>query len=380
MRLWVLTNGYGEDRAGAAVARELLARRGDLRLIAATLVTTGAEFSRCDFPVEVVGTAPRSGGFPAASLRTAIGDLRAVPGYFAFLRHLRRSASKCDRFLAVGDVFLTGLSRLGFGKPGLHVALAKSVYGRRHSVLECALLKRWTRLVFTRDAATAAHLQAKGVRAVFVGNPLVDRPAADGRSHDHHVPENGPGPLSTRVVLLPGSRNEAPENLLKLLGVVLAVEEQAEWHCAWAPAVEMRRGMLAAVAAGWQASGNVLVREGRAVRVVSECFESLVDEADLVVGLAGTANEQAAASGKPVITCVGCGPQTAAARMREQERLLGGAAEFVGGDAKAVAAAVTHLIRHPEERNRRGALGVARLGPPGGAGRIADAVIQELSG
>jgi uncharacterized protein (TIGR03492 family) len=380
VRLWVLTNGYGEDRAGAAVARELLARRADLRLVAATLVTPGAEFSRYGIPVERAGAAPRSGGFPAAGLRTAIDDLHAVPGYFAFLRHLHRSANKDDQFLAVGDVFLTGLARLGFGKRGLHVALAKSVYGCPHSALECVLLKRWTRLVFARDAATAAHLQAKRVRAVFAGNPLVDRAPARTTTVPGASSANLPATFAGRVVLLPGSRTEAPRNLLKLLDVVLGVREPAEWHCAWPPAIEMDRGMEAAVAAGWRASGNVLEREGRTVTMSAEGFESLLDEADVVVGLAGTANELAAAAGKPVVTCVGCGPQTTAARMREQERLLSGAAQFVVGDARAVAGAVARLIGDPGERARRGALGIARLGPRGGAGRIADAVIEELSG
>ena len=151
MRLWVLTNGYGEDRAGAAVARELLARQSDLRVIAATLVTPGVEFSSRAITVEVAGAAPRSGGFPAAGLRTMAGDLPAVPGYLAFALRLRRRAGPDDQFLAVGDVFLTGLARIGFGKAGLHVALAKSIHGRRHSALERALLKRWTRLVFARD-------------------------------------------------------------------------------------------------------------------------------------------------------------------------------------------------------------------------------------
>ena len=204
-------------------------------------------------------------------------------------------------------------------------------------------------------------------------------PATGRRFQSHVLPDDGPGPFPGRVLLLPGSRKEAPANLVRLLDVVVAVGEPVEWMCAWSPVIDPEHAMRAAASAGWRVSRDVLVREGRAVKFSTGCFESLLDAADLVVGLAGTANEQAAASGKPVVTLVGHGPQTTMARMREQERLLGGAAEFVSGGIDAVAAAVGRLVEHPEERRRRGALGIGRLGPRGGAGRIADEVIRELS-
>jgi uncharacterized protein (TIGR03492 family) len=379
VRLWLLSNGRGEDRAAALIASELWERRPGLELSSAPLVTSGEEFSARGVPTPITGSTPPSGGFPIADLRTLLRDLPAIRDHFSYARQLRRLVRPGDEFLAVGDVFLTGLARLAFRGNGIHVALAKSLHGRRHSRVEHHLLRRWTWLVFTRDEATAADLRRHGVRAVFVGNPLVDSLAVRASSAVRPPKTSGPtADDACTVLLLPGSRVEAPANLVKLLDVALRVGEPSAWTCAWPAGIPIESGVQAAVAAGWTAAGGHLSRGNRTVALVAGEFESMVASADLVVGLAGSANEQAAALGKPVVTFVGCGPQTTAGRMQEQERLLGGAARFVRGGSEESAAVVSELLRSPGERHRLGCLGIARLGPPGGAARIADRVIGEL--
>ncbi len=379
MRLWLLSNGRGEDRAASLIASELAGRRPGLALSAAPLVTAGDEFAARGVPTPITGTTPPSGGFPTANLRTLLRDLPAIRDHFVYVRRLRQLVRPGDEFVAVGDLFLTGLARVAFNGPGIHVALAKSVYGRRHSRVEQHLLRRWTRLVFTRDAPTAADLQRHDVRAVFVGNPLVDGLAARASSRGPGSSTSAPTSDDSRtVLLLPGSRAEAPANLLRLLEVALHVSDASTWTCAWPGGIPIASGARAAAAAGWTAASGQLSRGRRTVALVAGEFESMLAAADLVVGLAGSANEQAAALGKPVVTFVGCGPQTTAARMREQERLLGGAARFVRGTAGDVAAVTSELLQSPAERRRLGCLGIARLGPAGGAARIADRVIGEL--
>jgi tetraacyldisaccharide 4'-kinase len=386
VRVWFLTNGYGEDRAAALIATELRARRPTLAVVAAPLVTPGIEFTARSVPVAVAGTAPPSGGFPFASVATLVRDLPTVPAYLTYLRRLRRLALAGDQFVTAGDVFLTGVAHLAFGKRGVHVALAKSVHGQPHTRIERVLLGRWASLVFARDAETAAHLAAHGMRACFAGNPLVDHlavvsadAATRARPGRMWSAEDGDGPWAGgHVLLLPGSRAEAPRNLVKLLEVAAQVTDPAAWVCAWPGALPIARAAQAAADAGWETTGTQLSRGNRTVALLAGQFESLLPGADVVVGLAGTANEQAAALGKPVVTFAGCGPQTTAARMEEQARLLGGAAQFVCGSASEVASAVSALLRAPAERSRRGALGMARLGPAGGAARIADHLIEEL--
>jgi hypothetical protein len=60
--------------------------------------------------------------------------------------------------------------------------------------------------------------------------------------------------------------------------------------------------------------------------------------------------------------------------MLDQQRLLGDAL-VATRDWREAAAAVVRLLRDPAERARRGAIGRDRMGPPGGAQRIANALI-----
>lgn len=375
MRCWLLTNGFGEDYAGALIACELRARCPELGLLAAPLLTPGAAFERCGVAVVAPGTAPPSGGFPTASARTMLGDLPTVPAYFRYVGKLRRLREPEDFFVAVGDVFMVALARLAFGRSGVLVALPKSVYGRRYSAVEYRVLRWCSSTVFARDQATCEALKAAGVRAEFAGNPLVDRPVAP--AADVRVGA-WVGERQPLVLLLPGSRSEAPLNFIKLLEVAGEARQLATWICAWPESVAVSEAAAAAENAGWRVSDEKCTRGRSKVSIVTGAFHRTLDSADVVVGLAGTANEQAAALGKPIVTFVGAGPQTTAARMREQQELLGGAAQFVEGTAARVAAAVDALLASPEERSRRGALGIARLGPPGGAGRIADRLLCDI--
>jgi uncharacterized protein (TIGR03492 family) len=369
VRLWFLTNGHGEDRATALVAAAVAARQPDVDIRAATLVTQGAPFASRGVPVVVHGIEPPSGGFPTASLAALLRDLPAAPAYLRYVQQIRRLAHRDDVVVAAGDTFLLGLARFAFRTAAVHLALAKSVHGQPHSRVEHAILRRWTSLVFARDDATADALRSHGVRAEFHGNPLVDglplpvRPSTD-------------PPL---IVMLPGSRIEAPANLVRLLAVASLVAEPAIWVCAWPETVARERGVEAAAQAGWRAHGDCLTHGGVSVRLARGEFEQVLPAAEVVLGLAGTANEQAAALGKPVVTCVGAGPQTCAKRMREQERLLGGSARHVDGPASAVAAELSSLLRSPGERDHRGRLGMARLGPPGAALRIADRLLAHFA-
>ena len=138
--------------------------------------------------------------------------------------------------------------------------------------------------------------------------------------------------------------------------------------------------MAAAVAAdGWTlAEGDVLRKDGKAVQMGKNLFERVLHESTLVIGMAGTANEQAAGMGRPVVSFVGAGAQTTPSRMIDQERLLGGATAYISDFPEGVSREVSYLLAHPEERARRGAVGRERMGPPGGAKKIAEFLVQEF--
>lgn len=314
------------------------------------------------------GSVPGSGGFSTSGVRTFLRDLPSVPHYLGYLRTLKAHRRAIDLGIVVGDVFLLLLGRLGLRRKLVFVALAKSDWDAPHSPLERTVLRRLPQVVFARDERTRAALERRGVRTLHVGNPLMD-----GLSGPEH--QAGGPPM---VALLPGSRREACDNLLMMLDAVERVRDGVVFRCALPATLQASSVAVRAATAGWGAEAGELKKDRKVVTLVEDGFERVIAEATVVVGLAGTANEQAAGLGKPVVAFVGSGPQTTATRWRSQRRLLGEALAVVTGGPDRVAAEVEALVADPAERARRGHAGACRMGPPGGAARIAEWVIGEF--
>ena len=143
------------------------------------------------------------------------------------------------------------------------------------------------------------------------------------------------------------------------------------------PVLEMARVVRDAAAARWTVDGAFLRSPSVAVLLTRD-FGSAVRRATVVIGLAGTANEQAAALGTPVVAFAPPGAvQYTAAFMRLQHRLLGDAL-VPAADWERAAEATIRLLRDAGERARRGAVGQERMGPPGAIPEIASEVEQRL--
>jgi uncharacterized protein (TIGR03492 family) len=367
--LLVVTDGAGEEWAAATVVEALLRDRPATFVRAVALASDGRRFARLHVPVIFQSPPPSSGGFPLTSPGALLGDLTYLPTCRRFVRALT-GTSASDGIFAVGDVFLLVLTRLAVRCPTVFLALAKSELGERHVWPEPLLMRRLAQLVLTRDAATQMALGRCGVRAEYLGNPMMDLPAIE--------PLRLAVPATPSVLLLPGSRREWPANLRLLLDAALALPVHLELLCALPEDADRRVLIRALAAAGWQHEGSYAIRGDRRIWMGRDEFASLAARATVVVGLAGTANEQAAGLGKPVVTFVGCGAQTTGRRLRAQERLLGGAVRLVDRAPRVVAAEVLRLLEDSEERRQRGEAGSQRMGPPGGAARIAARLAAEF--
>jgi tetraacyldisaccharide 4'-kinase len=255
------------------------------------------------------------------------------------------------------------------GRPVVFIATAKSQYNEPHRMIERALLRRLAHIIFTRDEITAHTLRSSGLAARYVGNPLMDTIGGVGTSLKA-------APTQPTVVILPGSRADADANLEPLLSVCAQIGAHLRVHfvCALAPAVDVTRLRSAASATGWNIDGDGLRRDG--IRVTfTRAFGDAIRAADVVVGLAGTANEQAAGLGKPVVTFVGPGAQVSAQFVALQQRLLGDALVVARGWQDA-AEAVVRLLGDPAERAARGSVGHQRMGEPGAVPQIAHAILD----
>jgi uncharacterized protein (TIGR03492 family) len=369
LRVWFVSNGRGEDRSAALIARGLSGLRADIDVLGAPIVGDGDEYRVRRVPVAARGARPASGGFSTVSPLAFLRDLPVAPSYLSWFRSARRLARPGDRSLVVGDVFALLLARAAFGPAVALVSLPKSSLHLPHSSLERRILRTVPRHVFTRDPVTAQDLGRAGVAASWFGNPLMDdlAPAAA-------APAGSPC-----VALLPGSRREALGNLQALFDVVDRLDSSLRFACALVSTLDRRLVAEAVKRRGWTISGDQLRKGDRAVALYWDRFADAVHASVVAAGMAGTANEQAAGLGRVVITFPGHGPQACRARLRIQERLLGGAAIFVDGPAEVVAAEIVRLLDDPGERARRAQAGRNRMGPPGASARIAEWLSAEWS-
>lgn len=405
MNVLLLSNGHGEDAIGAALARELMAAGAPVHVQAFPLVGTGGAYRQADVPVVGVQGELPSGGFARLGLRQFWGDVKA--GMAGLLGRqvgaLARLRAHTDAVVAVGDALPLVLGAWIARRPLAFHSTAKSDFIRPHLGAEVWLMRRHCGKVYTRDERTAHALRAQGVPAEFCGNIMMDMVAAPPAGAPSPqlppsiVPEGAP-----LVVLLPGSRADAYDNLVDMLAGVekLARDEESRWTFAVALASGLSLDPLKekAAAAGWslaeepaQAEGGMsapapaeggpvvaarLAKGDGTVYLVRRGFSSLLHRARVCIGTAGTANEQAVGLGIPVVAFPGRGGQFTSRFLAAQKRLLGDGVIVTERRGEAIAEAVRQAHHDGALRERVRAAGAERMGPPGGAARMARSLLR----
>jgi uncharacterized protein (TIGR03492 family) len=368
--LLFVSNGIGEDMIGARIISAL--ERHDLTVTAYPLVGQGL------YPPDVLLLSPRqelpSGGFSLrAGLRGLRSDLAAgiVRLWFDQRRTLRGQRGRHDLVVAVGDAYCLWMATASAARP-VFVATADSVRTGGFGRAARWAMRRHARRIFARDHDTARVLAAEGLPAAALGNVMMDlvhvRGEAFGLSPDEPV-----------ITLLPGSRRESPENAARLARAAALIAESAP-HARFLIAVpptvseERLRAGLASLSGAAESEPDVI---GRAHIQLTPAFGDAVARACIVIGMAGTAHEQAAGLGRPVIAFPGSGAQFGPEFLRTQHQLLGDAL-VPTRDYREAAAAALRLLGDPIERERRGAIGRQRIGGPGGAAAIARGIESML--
>lgn len=385
-----LSNGHGEDGIAVALIREL----GDLkdRICALPLVGLGEEYIKEGIPVLEPRMVLPSGGFTRLGPRQLWQDLRA--GLLSLVRSqirtLREMHKAISLVVCVGDVYPLLLAGLFVKRPMIFLATAKSEYINGHFPVEYWLMRKYCQKVFARDKATAEAMVNNGVAADFAGNLMMDI-----LMQDHSVyPKKSSDPL---ICLLPGSRDDAYLNLGDLLDCVrIIVEERTcEFAVPLAPGLsfgEIKRTIdlqrYGPACAFEEPSpreksqgieGKIIMKNRVEIPVLKGCFAGLLKSCDLVIGLAGTANEQAAGLGKPVITFPGRGVQFTERFAKAQKKLLGEAVCLVAPAPRIVAEHVQIILSDPVLYNRMATAGKERMGSPGGAAVIGQYIREILT-
>jgi uncharacterized protein (TIGR03492 family) len=376
----VASNGHGEDGIARRIL-EALERRGVplSGCEAWAMVGQGSSFD----PLRLRRVGPTlempSEGFGTVDARAFLRDLRAgwAGAVLRQAQFARRLRGRVGLWLAVGDVVPLAAGLLA-GATVLFFSSAKSAHygGAGHNAIERALMRRCAE-VWVRDALTAEPLAATGVRCRWLGNPMMD--GLDGPALSL--------PAGRRAVaMLAGSRRDATENAAFLLRAI--AEMRGEVLGLFANHAATDHGRLCGLAGtealpGWRvlaASADevrMAHRGGAEAWLLHRGFAAVLRSAEVSVGMAGTANEQAVGLGLPLVAVPGAEVQ-GEGYLRMKMPWFGPAAMSAPREERAVADAVRALLADPERRARMAAAGRERMGPPGASDRIAADIAERM--
>ena len=381
----LVSNGYGEAAIAGYLARAILDIAPQTNIEHFPIVGRASSSAPDVASVGPQAQMPSGGLVAYWNLRNWARDVRAgllglTLRQFAFLARQRRR----NVVVAVGDVYCCAACLLFARRPTVFVATAKSELVAGHSALERAIARR-AALVFARDEATAAALARAGVRARYVGNLMMDGLEIAGAA----LPARAD---ALHVGVLPGSRSDAPDNAARAIARLRLVAQalapaRVEALVSLAPTVPAADMLAACERAGAvlePSSETGLAARGAAgpldVMVVAGRFGDVLRASDIVLGQAGTGNEQAAGLGKPVIaSSPGGDPGRVGWYRMRQQRLLGDALVVLPDDDAAFAAGVVSLLADRQKLAEMAAHGRSRMGGPGGSQAVAKAVLSLAS-
>ncbi len=365
---------YSEDRNANLIGRELRNLTGNvIQYKGASYISEGQAYRNNGMDLIFSSHSLSSGGFvtesPKAFFLELFSGSLSIP--FRFVKALKPYKDQARFVLVVGDVYFVWLARRVFkNTPIAFYVHSKSRYIEPHYGIEEWYLRRATDIIIGRDEVTAKYFRSKGIEAVSFGNVIMDE------LHPEGVEIELDASLPT-VGILPGTREEAYENFFLILESLLPLLDKQAVNLVAAVVDDLSDEKLADYgrSRGWTLESgklqNVLVKDKARVGLVRRAFVETVVRSDVIVGLAGAGNEQAAGLGKPVISFVGSGPQTSKRRLEEQSRLMGDSLWYLKEGASGVSDAILTLLCDSAEYNRRGAIGKERMGEPGASKKIA---------
>lgn len=360
-KILFITNGHGEDLVAAEMIKRL---QGKAHLLVLPMVGEGKIYEKLEAVVIGPKKSLPSGGFSLRNLWHLPGDIYAglIGNTLAQFGILKELKNRIDLTVGIGDIVpILGARRVN--APFIFLGVNKSSYyktfGYNYTPWEKLLLKN-ARKVFVRDKATETNLKTRGIKienAEYVGNPLMDCI----HTSTHKMEESKVTSLGLEyktIGFLPGTRGDACVNLGDFEKITESLIRMK------VPEIELKF----LIATDLKPIPEYMERKS---------FPQLLQESNLIVGLSGTGNEQAAGSGLPVISFYGRGSQYNKRFAEAQKQLLGDALYLVrDNDPLSVAAEIWHLLRNPERMQQMGLAGKERMGSPGAVEKIVAFILE----
>ena len=321
----VSSNGHGEDSIGVVLAKKLAERFRCAQIDAFTLVGSGKQYRDEGIRVISPPSDMPSGGVIKYALSDFMRDMRSgLGGSIKEQRDaLRRLRGRYRTPVCVGDVYLASSLLWGQGMKPLLVATAKTVHLSGHMRIEKWLMRRRCVLVFTRDEETAKELASDGVPAVFYGNPVMDL------LDEARMPAFAWDETGAKVLLLPGSRPRAYEDIKLILDTAEVLSEKIRCSFVMVPAPTIEVKKLAENLEGWTLAEDEsrLSKNDIKINICREPLAAAAYGAELLIGLGGTANQLCAGLGIPVVSIIERGKLRQKKLLREAEILVPATAE-----------------------------------------------------
>jgi len=361
-----ISNGYGEDNVAAHIAQEFLSQYPDYRITGYPTVGQGKFYDQLGIPLAGRGISLPSEGF----VRTPKDFFKdVIQGFFRKTLGMglavRRASADYGFLVAVGDPYLLLFStiftkfrrqqKIFIGIQQSEWYESRKPFKLHYSLLERLWLKWFSALIVVRDTKTRDYLLGKGLNMVFsAGNPMMDC---------FTIRETPVFPKDKTVIgILPGSKKEAYDNFGNIIEILKSLHELAgkefDFLFAIAFSPNLDTGILKEKYGLKKTELSISIAETmgalEAYRIESTgivllffktLFGNIIAESKAVIGLSGTANEQAAGLGKPVFTFWGEGPQITAKFLVAQKKLLGEALFLFPPDPPRISREIYEVLK-----------------------------------
>ncbi len=382
-KILFISNGYGEDAIAVTVINKLLDMSGSFSVVGFPLVGEGRSYTRLNLPVVCpVMNLPSGGLIPAGWLKNLWTDFRSGLAALTLQQiNQLRSISSLTAVVAVGDTYPVLMGGLFTRHKVIFVGTAKSDYFVEYSRVEREVFRRFTKIVFPRDEPTASSLRNHGIKAQWQGNAMMDGIEVTGERFGIH--EN-----TAIITLLPGSRDFAYTDLPIILEgaekISAVLDPPPAYLSALAPSITLDRLGKSAETAGFdlQKTGSddgvvgYLTKASLKVTLLRHRFGDSISLARLIIGQAGTGNEQAAGLGKPIVGFDSQGQKKPGWYRARQKGLLGDSLAVVDKDSEAVSSKALEILQDEQLYIHMSKTGRERMGPPGGAARMARYILK----
>jgi uncharacterized protein (TIGR03492 family) len=401
-RVLFLSNGHGEDLNASLVLEALREYASDIETAAMPIVGKGSAYRKLSVPIIGPTQQLPSGGFSYINLLRFLNPINwwrdtnpmsLVKDLFSGLigltyqqiKAVRQWSLTCDLLFACGDIVPILFARIT-GRPFMVFLVSNSSYYEGRVKLpwlaQWSMRSRHCLSILTRDRYTAQDLQQRGFHHTrFLGYPIMDVLTPKGIKLNDE-------PWLPLIALLPGSRlPEAQSNLGLMLSLceILVKYRPVHFHVALVPSFTPEQVQTIALRHRWETCQPGVLSKGQVkVHYHYDAFADILHQCDLVIGMAGTAVEQAVGLGKPVVQIPGNGPQFTYLFAEAQMRLVGSSVVTVGTrpatekTLREAAQAIDQILNSPIYLQECKVNGRERVGEPGGSAAIARHILKAL--